>query len=58
MLGYLLRCFFEGYRRHAAWEKLVIYAICRNRLTADDRVDLTLRLASVARFTFGPNLKI
>ena len=56
MLGYLLRCFFEGYRRHAAWEKHVIYVICRNRLTADDCVDLTLRLASAARFTFGPNL--
>lgn len=52
MLGYLLRCFFESYRRHAAWEKHTLYNICRERLTAEDKINLTLRLASVARFSF------
>lgn len=56
MLGYLLRCFFEGYRRHAAWERHVLYPICRHRLTAEDGVELSLRLASTPRYTFGPRL--
>lgn len=56
MVGYLLRCFFEGYRRHSAWEKHVLFDICRNCLTAQDRIDLTLRLTSSARFTFAPRI--
>jgi hemerythrin-like domain-containing protein len=56
MVGYLLRCFFEGYRRHSAWEKHVLFDICCNCLTSQDRVDLTLRLSSVARYTFAPHL--
>ncbi len=52
MVGYLLRCFFEGYRRHAAWERNVIYVICRQRLTEDDCAELALRLAGGSRFTF------
>ena len=52
MVGYLLRCFFEGYRRHAAWERNVINVICRQRLTEDDCAELALRLAGGSRFTF------
>lgn len=54
MVGYLLRCFFEGYRRHCAWERHVLFNICRESLTAQDQIDLTLRLNSVARHTFAP----
>ena len=49
MLGYLLRCFFEGYRRHSSWEKNVIYPICRKRLTKEDSSDLAQCLASAGK---------
>ncbi len=32
-LGYLLRSFFENYRRHHAWESGIIYPIARHQLT-------------------------
>ena len=32
-LGYLLRSFFENYRRHAAWERTALYPIVRKHLT-------------------------
>lgn len=53
MVGYLLRCFFEGYRRHSAWERHILFNICRECLTAQDRIDLTLRLNTVARHAFA-----
>jgi hemerythrin-like domain-containing protein len=56
MLGYLLRCFFEGQRRHAAWERLVLYPLCRERLTSEDVIELTQRLACTPRFVFKPCL--
>jgi hemerythrin-like domain-containing protein len=52
MLGYLLRCFFEGQRRHAAWEKLALYPLCRRWLAAGDVVELAQRLACTPRFVF------
>lgn len=55
-LGYLLRCFFEGYRRHCAWEKLIVFPICRKMLTAEDRANLAARLANLAHFVFGARL--
>lgn len=53
MIGYLLRCFFEGYRRHSAWERLVLFNICRECLTAQDQTDLALRLNSLPRPAFA-----
>lgn len=38
-LGYLLRCFFEGFRRHAAWERLFLDRFAK-RLTLDDLINL------------------
>ncbi len=32
MLGYLLRAFFENYRRHCSWERNVLYPIVRIHL--------------------------
>ncbi|MEJ2124888.1 MAG: hypothetical protein P8Y47_08780 [Alphaproteobacteria bacterium] len=52
MLGYLLRCFFEGQRRHAAWERLIVYPLCRLRLTAADLVVLSQRLGEKPRIVF------
>ena len=31
-LGYLLRSFFENYRRHSAWERTALYPIVRTHL--------------------------
>ncbi len=31
-LGYLLRAFFENYRRHSAWERITLYPIVRTHL--------------------------
>ena len=31
-LGYLLRSFFENYRRHSAWERITLYPIVRKHL--------------------------
>jgi hemerythrin-like domain-containing protein len=52
MLGYLLRCFFEGQRRHAAWEQLIVYPLCRLRLTDADLAGITLRLGEKPRYVF------
>jgi hemerythrin-like domain-containing protein len=32
-LGYLLRAFFENFRRHSAWERTVLYPVARSLLT-------------------------
>lgn len=32
MLGYLLRAFFENYRRHCSWERNILYPIVRKHL--------------------------
>jgi hemerythrin-like domain-containing protein len=36
MLGYMLRGFFERYRRHVQWENTLVMPLARLRLTADD----------------------
>ncbi len=33
-LGYLLRSFFENYRRHSAWERTTLYPIVRRHLVS------------------------
>lgn len=39
-LGYMLRGFFESYRRHLHWENLVLLPLARKRLTSSDLKDL------------------
>jgi hemerythrin-like domain-containing protein len=36
MLGYMLRGFFERYRRHVHWESTLVMPLARLRLTPDD----------------------
>ena len=36
MLGYMLRGFFERYRRHVQWENTLVMPLARLRLTPDD----------------------
>jgi len=36
MLGYMLRGFFENYRRHLHWENTVLLPLARKRLTSSD----------------------
>jgi hemerythrin-like domain-containing protein len=36
MLGYMLRGFFERYRRHVQWENTLVMPLARLRLTRDD----------------------
>jgi hemerythrin-like domain-containing protein len=47
-VGYLLRCFFEGYRRHAAWERLVLDRFAQ-RLSMDDLVQLSALVCSLGQ---------
>jgi len=46
-LGYLLRAFFENYRRHCVWERAVLYPIARKLLVngAAREHDAILRLS-------------
>ena len=41
MIGYMLRGFFESYRRHLKWENLVLLPLARERLTGADLTTLT-----------------
>ena len=36
MVGYMLRGFFENYRRHLCWENTLVLPLARSRLTPDD----------------------
>ncbi len=48
MLGYLLRAFFENYRRHCFWERNILYPIVRKHLvngTPRKQHDAMLRLS-------------
>ncbi len=36
MLGYMLRGFFERYRRHVQWENTLVMPLARLRLTSED----------------------
>lgn len=36
MVGYMLRSFFESYRRHILWENAIVLPLARARLTPED----------------------
>src|SRR5205823_7514301 len=40
MVGYMLRSFFESYRRHIHWENAVVLPLARARLTQEDIEEL------------------
>ncbi len=40
MLGYMLRGFFERYRRHVQWENALVMPVARLRLTVEDLASL------------------
>jgi hemerythrin-like domain-containing protein len=44
MLGYMLRGFFERYRRHVHWENQLVMPLARLRLTSDDLDQLAARM--------------
>ncbi len=44
MFGYMLRGFFESYRRHIQWENKVILPMARRLLLEDDLANLTRRM--------------
>ena len=44
MLGYMLRGFFERYRRHVHWENQLVMPLARTRLTPDDLDQLAARM--------------
>lgn len=44
MFGYMLRGFFERYRRHIQWEEELVMPLARRRLAAEDLVDLAKRM--------------
>jgi len=47
VLGFLLRSFFENYRRHHAWEKTILYPVARQLMdgTIAGRHDALLRMS-------------
>jgi hemerythrin-like domain-containing protein len=44
LTGYMLRGFFENYRRHVGWENVVLLPLAERRLSADDLDHLTVVL--------------
>ena len=53
MLGYLLRGFFENYRRHCSWERNVLYPIVRMHLAGGA---LRKQHDALLRASVGPNV--
>ena len=49
MLGYMLRGFFERYRRHIHWENTLVMPLARLRLTPGDLEDLSALMESSRR---------
>jgi len=45
MMGYMLRGFFEGYRRHIAWESAVVMPLARRYLDSQDLRILSQHMA-------------
>lgn len=45
-LGYMLRGFFESYRRHILWETEILLPLARQTLTREDLDELSARMAS------------
>lgn len=41
MVGYMLRSFFESYRRHIHWENAIVLPLARARLTKEDLDELS-----------------
>ena len=46
MVGYMLRGFFERYRRHVQWEDTLVMPLARRRLTEDDLETLSVLMES------------
>jgi hemerythrin-like domain-containing protein len=46
MTGYMLRGFFESYRRHIHWENAVVLPLARQRLSAADLEELEFSMRS------------
>ncbi len=44
MLGYMLRGFFENYRRHIHWENTILIPLARKRLTGEDVAEMLSRM--------------
>ena len=49
MLGYMLRGFFERYRRHVHWENTLVMPIARIRLTLEDLAALSAQMETNRR---------
>ncbi len=47
MFGYMLRGFFENYRRHIMWENSVVLPLARRRFPADGLRQLTRLMADI-----------
>jgi hemerythrin-like domain-containing protein len=46
MVGYMLRSFFESYRRHILWENAIVLPLARSRLTGEDLQELNRAMVS------------
>lgn len=46
MVGYMLRSFFESYRRHIHWENAIVLPLARARLTSEDLKALSRAMMS------------
>ncbi|WP_119269529.1 hemerythrin domain-containing protein [Taklimakanibacter deserti] len=46
MVGYMLRSFFESYRRHIHWENAIVLPLARARLTSEDLEELNRAMVS------------
>lgn len=53
MLGYMLRGFFERYRRHVHWENQLVMPLARLRLTPEDLEALQARMNENRRLAAG-----
>lgn len=47
MIGYMLRGFFESYRRHVVWEQAILLPLARRRLTGADLQQLSETLSAL-----------
>ena len=54
MVGYMLRGFFEGYRRHLHWENTVLLPLARRRLTVDDLRELAALMQTCDKICASP----
>lgn len=54
MVGYMLRGFFEGYRRHLVWENTIVLPLARKRLINEDLKCLQEKMALHRQATMKP----